>query len=267
MTPLQIEDAAAALRTAQQTGECIAPLRHRYPELDIDSAYAIQQSNTHYRLAEGRRLVGRKVGLTSLAVQRQLGVDQPDFGMLFDDMGRGDSEPIQMKGLMQPKIEAEIAFVLGRDLSMTLPGAIDVLRSIDYALPALEIVGSRIAKWDIGITDTIADNASSSAFVLGSTPRKLAEFDLRLCGMRMDRRGQTVSVGTGAACLGNPLNAVIWLARKMASLGMPLLAGDLVLSGALGAMVPVEPGDVFDTEINGLGCVRAVFEHDIGEHP
>jgi 2-keto-4-pentenoate hydratase len=145
---------------------------------------------------------------------------------------------------------------------MPNPGQLDVLNAIDYALPALEIVGSRIANWNIRITDTIADNASSSAYVLGNSPRKLSEFDLRLCGMVMERRGEPVSVGAGAACLGNPINAVVWLARKMAALGTPLLAGDLVLSGALGPMVPVTPGDIFETRINGLGSVRAVFEAD-----
>jgi 2-keto-4-pentenoate hydratase len=266
MTPQQIEDAAAALRSAQNTGEYIAPLRQSYAGLDIENAYAIQLHNTSRRLAEGRRLVGQKIGLTSLAVQRQLGVDQPDFGMLFDDMAYGDSEPIPTAGLCQPRLEAEIAFVLGRDLSMPRPGVLDAIKAIDYALPALEIVGSRIANWDIGIVDTIADNASSSAFVLGARPRKLAQFDLRLCGMRLDCRGKTISSGAGAACLGHPLNAVLWLARKMASLGTPLLAGDLVLSGALGAMVPVRPGDVFEADINGLGSVRAVFERDSGNH-
>ncbi|KXU83819.1 2-keto-4-pentenoate hydratase [Paraburkholderia monticola] len=260
MTPQQIEAAAHALVNAERSGEFIAPLRERYEQMSIDDAYAIQRVNTERRLASGRRLVGCKIGLTSVAVQKQLGVDQPDFGMLFDDMGYGDGEPIPASILTQPKIEAEIAFVIGRDLSMPNPGQLDVLNAIDYALPALEIVGSRIANWNIRITDTIADNASSSAYVLGNSPRKLADFDLRLCGMVMERRGEPVSVGAGAACLGHPVNAVVWLARTMAALGTPLKAGDLVLSGALGPMVAVTPGDVFEARINGLGSVRAVFD-------
>ncbi|MGI4813563.1 MAG: 2-keto-4-pentenoate hydratase [Janthinobacterium lividum] len=259
MTPAQRQQAAEALHEAAQSHRYIAPLREQFSQLTLDDAYAIQRLNTERQLARGRRVVGCKIGLTSVAVQKQLGVDQPDFGMLFDDMGYGDGEPIPAALLTQPKIEAEIAFVMGRDLAIANPGQLDVLNAIDYALPALEVVGSRIADWNIRITDTIADNASSSAFVLGSRPRKLAEFDLRLCGMVMERRGEPVSVGAGAACLGNPLNAVVWLARTMAALGTPLKAGDLVLSGALGPMVPVTPGDIFEARINGLGSVRAVF--------
>jgi 2-keto-4-pentenoate hydratase len=265
MTPQLIEQAANALFEASCTGKFIAPLRETYEQLSIESAYAVQRFNTDRRLKEGRRLVGCKIGLTSVAVQKQLGVDRPDFGMLFDDMAYGDGEPIPASILTQPKIEAEVAFVIGRDITVPNPGPLDVLNAIEYALPALEIVGSRIAKWDIRITDTIADNASSSAFVIGNSPRKLSEFNLRLCGMVIERRGEPVSVGAGAACLGSPINAVVWLARTMAGLGTPLKAGDLVLSGALGPMAPVTPGDIFETRINGLGSVRAVFEHDSGE--
>jgi 2-keto-4-pentenoate hydratase len=265
MKPQLIDQAAAALREAAQTREYIAPLRETYEQLTIDDAYAIQRVNTERRLADGRRLVGCKIGLTSVAVQKQLGVDRPDFGMLFDDMGYGDGEPIPASILTQPKIEAEVAFQIGRDITVPNPGQLDVLNAIEYALPALEIVGSRIANWNIRITDTIADNASSSAYVIGNSPRKLSEFDLRLCGMVMERRGDPVSVGAGAACLGNPINAVVWLARTMAALGTPLKAGDLVLSGALGPMVAVTPGDIFETRINGLGSVRAVFDHDSSE--
>lgn len=259
MNSNELQEAALSLREAAHTGAFIAPLRDRYPGLDAGSAYAIQRINTEHRLSQGRRTVGCKVGLTAKSVQAQLGVDQPDFGVLFDDMGYGDGEAVPMRGLQQPKIEAEVAFVLGRDLNMSGPTQLDVMNAIDYALPALEIVGSRIANWNIKFVDTVADNASSSAYVLGTTPRKLSEFDLRLCGMAMHRRGEPVSSGAGAACLGNPLNAAVWLARTMAALGQPLRAGSLVLSGALGPMVAVAPGDVFEARINGLGNVKAVF--------
>lgn len=262
---MDTQQAAAALRDAAVTGKCIAPLRETYKQMSIDDAYAIQRINTGHHLANGRRLVGCKIGLTSLTVQKQLGVDQPDFGMLFDHMGYGDGEPIPAAILHQPRIEAEIAFVMGRDIEVPNPGHVDVLNAIEYALPALEIVGSRIADWNIRITDTIADNASSGAYVLGSAPRKLSSFDLRLCGMSMERQGSLVSVGAGAACLGNPLNAVVWLARTMTARGTPLKAGDVVLSGALGPMVGVNPGDAFEARINGLGSVRALFDHDVSK--
>jgi len=260
MDAAQISQAALALRAAAKTHEYVVPLRETFSGMSIDDAYAIQRENTQSRIGDGRRVTGCKIGLTSLAVQRQLGVDQPDFGVLFDDMGYGDGEPIPWHVLTQPRIEAEIAFVLGRDIDVQHAGLVDVLAAIDYALPAVEIVGSRIADWNIGIVDTVADNASSSAFVLGEQPVKLDAFDLRLCGMVLERRGEPVSVGAGAACLGHPLNAVVWLARTMARLGTPLRAGSVVLSGALGPMVAVTPGDVFEARINGLGSVRAVFE-------
>lgn len=253
--------AAQSLREAAGSGAFIAPLRETHPQMTGEDAYAIQAINTAHRLKAGRRIVGRKIGLTSLAVQKQLGVDQPDFGALFDDMGYGDGEPIPAGRLQQPKVEAEIAFVLGRDLDGTNPGHAEVLAALDYALPAIEIVGSRIAGWNIRFVDTVADNASSGLYVLGGTPRSVRDLDLRLAGMAMFRRGEPVSTGAGAACLGHPLNAVTWLARTMARLGSPLRAGDLVLSGALGPMAAVTPGDVFETRIQGLGSVRAVFEH------
>lgn len=260
MTPDQLAGAARTLRDAATSGTFIAPLRETHPTLDADSAYAIQRLNTEHRLAQGRRLVGCKIGLTAKSVQAQLGVDQPDFGMLFDDMGYGDGEPIPASILQQPKVEAEIAFVMGRDIDAEVPTQVDVMNAIAYALPAVEIVGSRIAQWNIRFVDTVADNASSSAYVLGGTPRTLSQFDMRLCGMVMNLRGEPVSTGAGAACLGHPLNAVVWLARTMAARGSPLRAGDLVLSGALGPMVAVKPGDVFEARINGLGSVKAVFD-------
>ena len=260
-TAMNIATAAQALREAARTGRFIPPLRDTYPEMTAAEAYAVQRANAEYRVQEeGRRIVGCKIGLTSRAVQLQLGVDQPDFGMLFDDAGYGDAEPIPMAGLHQPKVEAEVAFVLGRDLDMPRPGHADVIRAIDHVLPAIEVVGSRIDQWNIRFVDTVADNASSGAYVLGGTPRRLRDVNLRLCGMAMTRRGEPVSVGVGAACLGHPLNAVVWLARTMASLGHPLRAGHVLLSGALGPMVPVQAGDVFEACINGLGSVRAVFE-------
>ena len=257
--PKVIQDVAARLRQAAESGKPIPPIRETLEAGGVVAAYAVQQANTEHALKQGRRLVGRKIGLTSKSVQKQLGVDSPDFGMLFADMALYDGEEVAMKRLMQPKVEAEIAFVLERDL--TSPGATlaDVVSAIAYALPAVEIVGSRIENWNIKLLDTVADNASSGLFVLGTQPRKLDQIDLRLCGMAMERRGEPVSFGAGVACLGNPLNAALWLARTMVEVGSPLKAGDIVMSGALGPMVGASAGDVIDTRINGLGTVRAAF--------
>lgn len=251
--------AADALLQATRTGQPIAPLRETYPDFDGDDAYAVQEINTRRQLENGARLIGRKIGLTARSVQQQLGVDQPDFGMLFDHMAFQDGEPIAWSYLMQPKVEAEVALVLEHDLPEPGLTVADMLRATAFALPAIEIVGSRIADWNIRFVDTVADNASSSAFVLGNTPVSLTGLDLRLAGMVMERRGEQVSLGAGAACLGHPLNAAVWLANMMASRGRSLKAGDVVLTGALGPMVTVCPGDVFEARIEGLGAVCAMF--------
>jgi 2-keto-4-pentenoate hydratase len=255
-----IASAAALLRDAEANGQFIAPLRETFAGLDADDAYEIQKHNIAFKLQGGARVVGAKIGLTSLAVQRQLGVDSPDYGVLLDVMGYGEGLPIPVSALQQPKVEAEVAFVLGRDLDLPNPTVIDIINAIDYALPALEIVGSRIAGWNIKLVDTVADNASSSAFVVGGSPKKLGELDLRQCAMSMTRDGEVVSTGVGAACLGHPLNATLWLARTMVHVGAPLRAGHLILSGALGPMAAVEPGRTYTATIDGLGSVTALFE-------
>lgn len=254
-----IERAAQTLREVIESRQPCAPLHETLPHDDLAAAYAIQEINTNHWLAGGRRLSGRKIGLTSRAVQTQLGVDQPDYGMLFADMAYGDAEEVPMARLLQPKVEGEIAFVLGRDLDGDGLTPADVISAIDYAVAAIEIVDSRVANWKIKILDTIADNASSGLYVLGSVPRRLGDFDPWACGMVLEHKGEPVSTGAGAACLGNPLTACLWLARKMIEVGRPLKAGDTVLSGALGPMVPVTAGGIYELRIEGLGSVRAVF--------
>jgi 2-keto-4-pentenoate hydratase len=212
---------ADKLFAAHNSRTPIPPVREMLPAGAIAQAYAAQEINTKRWLSAGRRLVGRKIGLTSIAVQRQLGVDQPDYGTLFDDMAVPDGWDVPADQLIQPKVEAEIAFVIGRDLDHERLTIADVLRAVEFALPAIEIVDSRIAEWKIGILDTIADNASSGLYVLGASPKKLDGLELRLCGMVMEMGGEEVSVGAGAACLGDPLSATLWLARTMAKVGRP----------------------------------------------
>ncbi|MFD0784908.1 2-keto-4-pentenoate hydratase [Micromonospora azadirachtae] len=260
---VDIEAASRELVRARQEGKPCPPLRGRLlPEGDLESAYQVQQVYTRQRLGEGHRRVGAKIGLTSRAVQESFGVFQPDFGVLFDDMAVPDGVEVPTGRLLQPRVEAEVAFVLGADLPDERVTSADLIRAVDHLLPAIEIVASRIADWDISIVDTVADNASSGLFVLGTTPRRLSDVDLRLCGMVLEQAGEPVSVGAGAACLGNPLHALEWLARTLARSGDPLRAGDVVLSGALGPMVPVTPGAAYEARISGLGSVRTCFAKD-----
>jgi 2-keto-4-pentenoate hydratase len=254
-----LEAVAARLREAEQSGAPTAPVRNDLEAGGITAAYAVQDINTAVHVKHGRRLAGRKIGLTSKSVQKQLGVDSPDFGMLFADMALSDGDEVVLGRVLQPKVEAEVAFVLERDVWQADATLADLISAIAYALPAIEIVASRIENWNIKLLDTIADNASAGLFVLGAEPRKLDGLDLRLCGMVMERRGEAVSLGVGAACLGNPLNAALWLARTMVQVGRPLKAGDVIMSGALGPMVSVASGDVIDVRVNGLGSVRAAF--------
>ncbi|MBL7500918.1 fumarylacetoacetate hydrolase family protein [Frankia sp. CNm7] len=257
-TTASVEAAADRLELATATGIACAPITDLVPAGDIDVAYQVQRRLTERRLAAGARIIGRKIGLTSAAVQRQIGVDRPDFGVLFDDMSYADGELIPVGRLLQPKAEAEVAFLLGRDIEDASDPA--ALRdAVELAFPALEIVDSRIADWRIGITDTVADNASSGVFVVGTTGTPLdavAPIDVT---MTMRRGDEVVSTGTGRDCLGDPLNALAWLAATLIDVGTPLRAGDLVLSGALGPMVSVSAGDVFVADIAPLGTVTARF--------
>jgi 2-keto-4-pentenoate hydratase len=254
-----LEDAARRLVDAAASHTPCAPVRELVPDGTIDDGYAIQQLVLGATKAGARR-VGRKIGLTSAAVQRQMGVDTPDFGVLYADMAYGDDQPVPTDRLLQPRVEAEVAFVLREGLPQRPVVASDVLRATDFVVAAIEIVDSRIAGWDITILDTVADNASSGLFVLGGAPRRLdAIDDLRAAEMTLTHGDEVVSAGTGAACLGHPVNAVVWLANAVAERGVPLEAGEVILSGSLGPLVAVEPGATYEATITGLGSVRATF--------
>jgi 2-keto-4-pentenoate hydratase len=252
--------AAERLIDAARFATPCAPVREILPDGDLDDGYEVQRL-VQERTSAGRHRVGRKIGLTSPAVQQQMGVDTPDFGVLFADMAYGDSTPIPYGRLLQPRVEAEVAFVLGQDLPDRVVTVAEVLRATDFVVAAIEVVDSRIANWDISIFDTVADNASSGVFVLGAAPRSLRDIDdLRDATMTLTTGNAVVSSGTGAACLGHPVNAVVWLANVLVARGQPLRAGEIVLSGSLGALVPVEPNATYEASIAGLGSVRAVFD-------
>ncbi|WP_132991485.1 2-keto-4-pentenoate hydratase [Gordonia zhaorongruii] len=253
------QQAADRLLTALQTRTACAPVRDLIGPVDLPAAYRVQERLTAGRLEHGATIVGRKIGLTSEAVQRQMGVDQPDFGVLFDDMAYADGAVVPTGGLLQPKAEAEVAFVLREDLADGPLDSAQVRAAIDYGMPALEVCDSRIDGWDIKFADTVADNASSGVYILGDTTKTLDEFAPVDVDMRMLINGEEVSTGNGAACLGDPLNAVAWLARAARDFGEPLRAGQVILSGALGPMRPVRSGDEVTVEITGLGTVVAKF--------
>ena len=254
-----IETAARRLREADLRKETCMPVRDLIGTKDLDAAYAVQRLNTQLKIDSGAKVVGHKIGLTAAVVQEQLGVDQPDFGLLWDDKEVSNGGSISVSELMQPKAEAEIAFVLGKNLDSEDFNQETLLDAIAYALASIEIVGSRVENWDIKITDTIADNASASHWVIGDQRVELKDLDLVNCKMTMKKNDEIVSEGQGRNCLGSPLNALEWLAKKMAGIGEPLKKGDLILTGALGPMVPINAGDHFEAGIEGMGAVNVTF--------
>lgn len=256
---LSINQLAQSLELAQKERRPCAPLSDTHPNLSVDDAYAIQQNNIAARVEKGARVIGYKVGITSEAIQNWLNVSEPDFGVLLDEMEVGDGDAIDTQQLLQPRVEGEVAFVLKSDLEGTSFSRAEIISAVDYALPAIEIIDSRIADWKIKYEDTIADNASSARFVLGTTPVKLSDIDLVLAGMRLSKNGAVVSTGVGAACLNNPINALLWLANTLGKRGVKLKAGSVILSGALGKVSDVKSGDFVDLAISQLGHCRVRF--------
>jgi len=256
---ISIDTLGDELYTALRGRHTIEPLSDRYPELTIEQAYRIQERMMLRRRQDGERIVGKKIGVTSAAVMNMLGVHQPDFGWLTDAMIVNQGEAIDTSTLIQPKAEGEIAFLLKRDLMGPGVGVADVLAATECVMPCFEIVDSRIRDWKIKITDTVADNASCGVFVLGDRAVSPLAIDLHTCGMVLEKNGEIVATGAGAAALGSPLNAVAWLANTMGRLGIALKAGDVILSGALAAMFPAQKGDHFRVSIGGLGDCSVRF--------
>ncbi|WP_296602225.1 fumarylacetoacetate hydrolase family protein [Nocardioides sp.] len=256
--------AADRLWAAARSGVPCAPVRDLIGPDDLDRAYAVQEILISRALESGDTVVGRKIGATSTAVQQQLGVDQPDFGVLLAGMDVSTAPLVPTARLLQPKVEAEIAFILGEDLTDGPFDADRVRKCVSYAVAAVEIVDSRISGWDISFADTVADNASSGLFVLGTTRRALAEVDPVTVEMQMRVNGVVVSTGTGAACLGDPLTALAWLAEQAHRYGEPLRAGQVVLSGALGPMFAVGPGDHVEVQLSGFDPITLVFDQQEG---
>jgi len=253
------ETLAAKLIEAQKTRVGTSPLTEGHPDLTIKDAYHVQLEIIKQRLESGLTVVGKKIGLTSLAMQNLLGVDEPDYGHLLHDMAVENGSEIPFESVMQPKVEGEIAFVLKKDLAGPNVTVLDVLAATDYVLPSLEIVDSRIQDWKIKLQDTIADNASSALYVLGGKPVRPDEVDLKQIGMVLLKNGEIVNTGVGAAAMGNPALCVAWLANKLSEYGITLKAGEVILSGALSAAVDAKPGDTFTAKLAHLGEVSVRF--------
>ncbi|WP_328708788.1 2-keto-4-pentenoate hydratase [Microbispora hainanensis] len=250
------------LLDAYRTREPVDPPTSRLAGLTIDDAYAIQLGQIDCLLADGAVVKGHKVGLTSAAMRRQLGVDAPDYGHLTDTMFHPEGAPIDVSRFLQPRIEPEIAFVLSRPLRGPGVTVAEAVAAVDFVLPALEIIDSRVRDWRITLIDTIADNASSGGVVLGGTPARPSDLDLRLTGCVLRRNSEVAGTGAGAAVLGSPLNALVWLANTLGERGVTLEAGHTILPGSVTAAVPVAVGDVVQASFAGLGTVTAVFGED-----
>ena len=259
MDQQQITQLGDELYEALTAGKTVGPLTSRGFDITIEDAYHIQQRMLARRIEKGEKVVGKKIGVTSKAVMNMLGVGQPDFGYLLDGMVYNEGESIPMDSLIQPKAEGEIAFLMNKDLMGPGLTAADILAATEGVMACFEIVDSRIQDWKIKIQDTVADNASCGVFVLGDKLVDPKKVDLSMCGMVLEKNGEIVVTGAGAATMASPVNAMVWLANTLGRLGIGLNAGDIVLSGALGAMVPVKAGDSLRCTIGGIGGCSVRF--------
>lgn len=253
------QQAAADLRAAQASRRPISPLSESYPGLDTVDAYGIQMENVEHRRRAGAVVKGHKVGLSSKAMQEMLGVDEPDYGHLLDDMFVFEGAEVPAERYCAPRVEVEVGFVLGETLSGPGCSVADVLRATEFVMPCIEIIDSRIRDWKITLPDTISDNASSAAIVMGGTRTPVEAIDLRLVGAVLRRNGEIVDTGSSGAVLGNPATAVAWLGNKVAGFGLKLEAGDVILPGSCTRAHPVHPGDYIRADFDRLGHVDVNF--------
>lgn len=244
---------------AESQCQPIEPITEEYPNLTVNDAYGIQMAGIKMKLSKGNKVIGKKIGLTSLAMQQLLGVHEPDYGHLLDNMLLMEGEPCNRDKLIYPRVEAELAFILKDNLKGPGVTIADVFRATEGIMPAFEIVDSRVRDWKIKLEDTIADNASSARLVLGSRMIPIKNLDLRLIGMVLEKNGEVVNSGAGAAVLGHPAAAVAWLANKLATFNIALEANEIVLSGAITAALDANAGDVFTASFHSLGSINLKF--------
>ena len=257
---MAVQEAAARLLEAERSKQAIPPLTETYPGITVDEAYHTQLEIIRRRVEDGAIVVGKKIGATSKAIQNMFGVHQPDYGHLLDDMMHAEGEVISLENFIQPKVEFEIAFKLKKDLKGPNVTVMDVIGATDYIAPAIEIIDSRIGDWKIAFEDTVADNGSSAAAVIGGKPASLDGIDLAHIGMVAYKNGEMIDSGAGAAVLGSPLRSVAWLANSLAKYDVSLKAGEIILSGALTGAVEAEDQDTFTAEFDQIGSVSVTFK-------
>ncbi|MBK5458097.1 fumarylacetoacetate hydrolase family protein [Peribacillus sp. TH16] len=257
---LILEALADKLIEAERSKQPLDPLTQQYPELSVTDAYQIQIKVMEKKRTEGRWVIGKKVGLTSVAMQKMLGVNEPDYGHLLDDMEVKDGEKVKISDMISPKVEAEIGFILGQDLVGPNVTYLDVLMATKYVVPTIEIIDSRITDWKIQLIDTVADNGSSAKVVVGNKRSTIDGLDLRSVGMALYNNEELVATGSGAAALGHPAQAIAWLANKLHEFGIQLKAGELILPGALSGALTVKQGDTISAHFGPLGSVSVAFE-------
>ncbi len=255
-----VQEVVSQLLEAEKTKQTMRPLTETYPTITLNEAYQIQLEMIRRKVDEGSIVIGKKIGATSKAIQNMFGVELPDYGHLLDNMLFVEGEIISLENFIQPKVEFEIAFILKRDLKGPNITIMDVIESTDYIVPAIEIIDSRIEDWRIKFEDTVADNGSSAAAVIGGKPTKLAGIDLTHIGMVAYKNGEIIDTGAGAAVLGSPVRSIVWLANSLGKFDVPLKTGEIILSGSLTAAVEVECGDTFTAEFDHIGSVSVTFK-------
>lgn len=256
---MNIQTEAKRFLHAEKNKQSIEPLTHTFPDLTVDEAYSIQLKQIEEKVSNGAKVVGKKIGLTSQVMQEMFQVNEPDYGHLLDDMLHIDGDDISLDAFLEPKLEFEIAFLLKEDLQGPGVTVIDVLEATEYVAPAFEVIDSRIKDWNIRFEDTVADNGSSARAILGGNPTPIDQVDLPHLGMAVYRNGRFIDSATGAAVMGNPARAVAWLANALGKYDISLHQGDIVLSGALTAAVPIQDGDTFTADFAHIGSVSASF--------
>lgn len=257
---MNIKNAAAALLEAEKTKQPIVPLTSSSESISVDEAYGIQLEQIRHKVQNGAVIVGKKIGLTSKAMQDMFGVHEPDYGHILEDMVYQNGDTIRLDQYIQPKIEMEFSFMLKKDLKGPEVSVDDVIEAVDYVVPSMEIVDSRITDWQIKYEDTVADNGSSAGAVLSENKFELSSLDLPSIAINVYKNGELIDSATGSAVLGNPLRAVAWLANAVGRYGVTLNAGEVILSGAVSKAIPIEDGDEFKAEFDNMGSVSAKFK-------